>query len=164
MVGGLLVSGTLTPISARRADDLSAVVSRVVVPLDEQAGRDMHGREGKTSGRDVRSPPGECRIRRVDSDGRGNVRDPLVAHLARDAEAAMLAGVANHSAPVVSGLGNRGRVDEPVPARAVIAHELRSAAGRRRVPYLAPDHRIVLAGWAADEEGPVQQDEAATGS
>src|SRR5262249_24098662 len=83
---------------------------------------------------------------------------------ARKAEALELVGIAQHRAPVITGLGNRRGVNEPMPARAVVAHELRAArVVGRRVTDVAPGCGIILPLRPADEEAAVQQDEAGAG-
>src|SRR5262249_3653299 len=166
MIGRLLVGGALTPVAARRADDVATEVGMVVVALDEQAGRHVHRRQGEAPDRDVGLVADEGRSRRIDHTWGGNVGRALVADRTREAEALELVGIADHRAPVITSLGDRRGVDEPIPARAVIAHQLGTARvvrGRIGDARCSPYGGVELTPWTANEEAAVDQAKCSAG-
>src|SRR5262245_8609614 len=92
--------------------------------LDEKAGGHMHGRKSEASGRYIRGWTGPERRRWVEGRRCLPVLDFLIADRARELHAIEFVGVANPGTPVVTGFRNRCRIDEPLPAWAVIADEL----------------------------------------
>ena len=136
------------------------VAGLVPVALDEQPGRDMHQREAKAPNLDVRQRTDEGRRSWIQRHRCRPVLGPLVADAGSNAHAIELIGVAQHGAPVVASLGDRRRVDEPVPARAVVAHELDTALGGGGIADVGPSHVVELAVGATQEEAAVEQDEA----
>src|SRR5262249_49371179 len=105
----------------------------------------MHGRECEAPHGDVRSVSDVVDRCRIYYARREYVSHALVSDGAGHPEALELVGIADHRAPVVSSLGDRRGVDEPMPARAVIAHQLcTSRVVGRRIGDLVPLRYIDL--------------------
>src|ERR1700704_3947674 len=104
----------------------------------------MPYRAGSTPPVDVWRYTGERGICRVEGGGRSPIMGFLIPNACRDLEAVELAGVANHRAPVVPSFGQRRRIAETVPGRAVVAHLLAAALVGGRVHQVAYGHVVVL--------------------
>src|SRR5262245_23988516 len=151
----LLVDRPLAKISAGRSDDIAAEVSAYKVTLQEKASWQVHGRKGEALARDVRSSSCVCGTCRIYHARRGDIRCAFVPKLPYCSEATVFTKIAQHSAPIVARLGNRGRVYEAFPSWAVISDEFAPVERGPRIRDVAPHHRVILAGRTTDIEATI---------